>query len=266
MLLDTEGGAQEERFVGGSALLADGLAEQLADRVGRLVLDSPVRRIDYGSDGVRVTADGCIARGERAIIAIPPLLAGRIEYEPALPALREQLTQRMPQGSYIKCMAVYDKPFWREEGLTGEALYDEGPVNLTFDNTPPEGAPGVLLGFICGDDARKWIDADPGERGQAVIGCFTRLFGQRAAVPRRYIEKNWATERWTGGCPTSFFPPGGWTSYGPALRTPVGPIHWAGTETARQWTGYMEGALESAERAAAEVLTAGTRAEAAVPA
>jgi monoamine oxidase len=162
-------------------------------------------------------------------------------------------------------MAVYDEPFWRDDGLTGEAVYDEGPVQLTFDNSPPDGKPGVLVGFIGGADARKWLDADAGERGQAVIGCFTRLFGQRAAVPRRYIEKNWSAERWTGGCPTSYFPPGAWTSYGPSLRAPVGPIHWAGTETAREWTGYMEGALESAERAAAEVLTAGTRKRAPIP-
>ena len=130
-----------------------------------------------------VRADGAEVRARRAIVAIAPTLAGRLAYDPPLPGFRDQLTQRMPLGTVAKCMAVYDEPFWRADGLSGEGTSDVGPVRLTFDNSPPDGSPGVLLGFLEGRHARQLGRLPADERRAAVMDCFARLFGPRAARP-----------------------------------------------------------------------------------
>jgi monoamine oxidase len=253
-LLDTGGGAQQDRFVGGSQLVPLRLAERLGEDV---VHGAPVRRIEHGADGVTLHADGdTTLRARRAIVAIAPTLAGRLVYDPPLSGQRDQLTQRMPLGTVAKCMAVYDEPFWRADGLSGQGTSDTGPVKLTFDNSPPGGRPGVLLGFLEGRQARAAGLLSPADRRAAVIGCFTRLFGPRAAKPQRYVERLWAEEEFSRGCYGCHLPTGAWTGYGEALRAPVGPLHWAGAEVAEVWSGYMDGAVRSGESAAREVLAA----------
>jgi monoamine oxidase len=251
-LVGTDGGAQQNRFHGGSQRLALAMAEQLGPE--RMRLGAPVRLIEHGEDGVRVQADEVVVSARRAIVAIPPTLAGRIAYDPPLPALRDQLTQRMPQGTVIKTMAVYGEPFWRDEGLSGQATSDTGPARVVFDNSPPDGSPGVLLGFLEGLLARQWGARPAEERRAAVLAGHARLFGERAAKPERFIERVWADEEWTRGCYGCMMTTGGWTEYGRALRTPIGSLHWAGAETATVWNGYMDGAVSSGERAAEEVL------------
>jgi monoamine oxidase len=236
--------------VGGAQPISAAAARALGRRV---VLRSPVRRIVQERRRVRVESDRLAVQARRVIVALPPTLAGRIEYRPGLPALRDQLTQRVPMGSVIKIHAVYDAPFWRDEGLTGQATSDTGPVKITFDNSPPDGSPGVLLGFIEGQEARAWGRRPAGERRQAVLGSFARYFGPRASSPRDYVEMNWGEERWSRGCYVGYTPPGVLLDFGSALREPVGRVHWAGTETATVWNGYMDGAVQSGQRAAAEV-------------
>jgi monoamine oxidase len=252
-LLDTEGGAQQDRLVGGSQLLAAGLAERLG---GRVVLGSPVRRLDSRSGGLRLFADGLEVTARRAIVAVPPPLCTAIEFDPPLPPARSRLAQRMPHGWLIKCTAVYDEPFWRADGLSGEAVSDSGPATLAFDNSPPGGSPGALVGFVGGADARRFSRRPASERRQATLAGFARVFGPRAKAAERYLEQDWASERWSGGGPVCNFATGGWTTSGPALREPCGPIHWAGAETATVWCGYMDGAVRSGERAAREVVEA----------
>ena len=249
-LWDTEGGAQDSRVIGGSQLISIRMAEELGDRV---VLDAPVRRIVHSSDKVTVHSDEIEVEARRAIVALPPTLTCRIAYDPPMPALRDQLTQRIPQGAVIKCMAMYERPFWRDQGLTGQATSIEGPVKLTFDNSPPDGSPGVLLGFLEGTQARTLGAWQPERRREAVIECFTRLFGREAQSPLDYVDKSWADEEWTRGCYGCYMPTGAWTAYGPQLRDPVGPIHWAGAETATVWSGYMDGAVRSGDSAAEAV-------------
>jgi monoamine oxidase len=252
LLLDTSGGAQQDRFVGGSQLVPIRLAERLGADTVRL--DAPVRRIEHGAEGVVVHADGVIARGHRVIVALPPALTSRIAYDPPLPGRRDQLTQRMPQGSVMKCMAIYDEPFWRADGLSGQATSDTGPAKIVFDNSPPDGSPGVLLGFLEGERARTLGRLQAEERRRAVVEGLARIFGPRAARPERFVERSWAEEEWTRGCYGCYMTPGGWTGFGDALRAPIGPIHWAGAETATVWNGYMDGAVSSGERAAREAL------------
>ncbi len=247
-LLAVDRGAQQDRVVGGSVLVAEAMAAALGERV---VLGRPVRRIEHDSDGVRVIArDGSAYRGEAAVVTLPPTLAGRLEYDPPLPSWRDQLTQRMPAGSVIKAFAIYPEPFWRADGLNGQAASDTGPVKVTFDTSPPSGTPGVMMGFIEGKDARDWARRSAAERREAVIGCFVRYFGQAAARPERYVERDWMAEEFTRGCYGAHLPPGVWTSYGEAWRAPAGRLHWAGTECASRWNGYMEGAVRSGEATA----------------
>ncbi|MET0558761.1 MAG: FAD-dependent oxidoreductase [Solirubrobacterales bacterium] len=248
-LLGTGGGAQQDRFHGGSQRLALLMAEALGDAVR---LGVPVREIRQDDDGVSVGD----LRARHVIVAVPPTLAGRIAYDPPLPGMRDQLTQRMPQGTVIKTMAVYERPFWREEGLSGQAASEGGPARVVFDNSPPDGSPGVLLGFLEGRLARQWGARAAEERREAILAGHARLFGPRAARPERFIERIWSEEEWTRGCYGCLMTTGGWTEYGRALRRPVGRIHWAGAETATVWNGYMDGAVQSGERAAEEVVAA----------
>jgi len=247
----TAEGAQQDRFVGGSQLISIRVAGELGTSVA---LKAPVQRIVQNAKGVKVVAKGGRVSAKQVIVAVPPALAARIEYEPLLPALRDQFTQRAPMGSYAKVDAVYERPFWREEGLTGQTVSVNGPVRVTFDSTPNEGSPGVLLGFIGGTDARGWYGLSAEQRRQAVLDNLANYFGAQARNPLEYVENRWADERFSRGDPVAGLPPGVLLDFGTALRAPVGRIHWAGTETSDFWVGYMDGAVRSGERAAQEVL------------
>ena len=145
----------------------------------------------------------------------------QIDMEPALRG-RAQLIQRLPQGSAIKCQAVYPTPFWREEGLSGYVNADNGPIRLMYDNTPASGRPGVLLGFIEGHEARVWGARPAAARRAAVLDAFARFIDPRAGPPARFVGADWAQEPWTRGCYVGFTPPGVLLDYGPAIRRPVG--------------------------------------------
>jgi len=247
----TRGGAQMWRFHGGTELLAQKMARSLGKRV---VLRSPVTGIVQRDSRVTVHSERLDVRAKRVIVAIPPTLAGRIRYQPQMPPGRDQLTQRLPQGTLMKVAVVYDRPFWRDAGLNGPALSLNGPVNATFDDSPPDGKPGVVFGFIGGDEARHFMRMTKSQRRAAVIGNYTHYFGPKAAHPRDYLEANWTREEWSRGCPVAVPGPGILTAYGHLLRKPVGRIHWAGTETSTYWNGYMDGAVRSGQRAAKEIL------------
>jgi monoamine oxidase len=250
-LTETEGGAQQDRVVGGTQQLAAGLAALLGDRVR---LGVPVRHLRWSVDGVTVEADGTAVRARRAVVAVPPALAGRIAATPALPVHRDLLTQRTPAGAVVKVHLVYDTPFWRDAGLSGQCYSDRAGFSMTFDNTPHPAGVGVLVAFLEGDEALAAAGRGEGGVVADVRAGLGRLLGSRARNPRAVHVQDWAAEEWTRGCYGAHLPPGAWTQLGPALRQPVGPLHWAGAETATSWAGYMEGALGSGERAADEVL------------
>jgi len=130
-------------------------------------------------------------------------------------------------------------------------------VKVTFDNTPPSGAPGILVGFMEANDGRRWARRSVEERRAAANECFVRYFGPKAATPTEYLERDWMAEEFSRGCYGAHFTPGVWTAYGDALREPVGRIHWAGAECSPVWNGYMEGAVRSGETAADDVAALG---------
>jgi monoamine oxidase len=245
----TKGGAQERRFVGGSQLISQRVTQELD---GRVVLNAPVRRISQGATGTDVVTDSGTWRAQRVVVAVPPPLAARIVWEPALPAEHDQLLQRLPMGTLMKVEAVYDQPFWRP-GLTGMSLNLEGPVVTTFDNTPPEGSPGVLMGFLGGHHWRAVGRLPVAERRRQVLRNFATVVGDRALRPVEYLEHDWVRDPWAVGGPVAVAGPGTTVDFGSRVRRPVGRVHWAGTETSTYWNGYMDGAVRSGERAAAEV-------------
>lgn len=246
-------GAQETRLSEGYQEISKRLAQKLGDRV---ILNAPVKRIEQDDQGVTLSTDAGTVRCERAILALPPVLAGRIDYEPALPASRDMLTQRMPMGSVIKCVAMYETPFWRKAGYSGEAIADRGAVKLVFDDSSRDGTRGALVGFMMGKDAKQYSGKGMKARRDAAVESFVRLFGPQASSPIDYIDHDWPAERWSRGCYSAIMGPGVLSTHADALRAPVGRLHWAGTETARVWMGYMEGAVEAGERAADEVIGA----------
>lgn len=247
-LTAVEGGAQQTRLAGGTQQLSEAMAADLP-----VHLESAVRAIEQREAGVTVEAAGLVVDADYAVVAVPPALAGRIRYDPPLPAARDGLTQRAPMGSVIKCVAAYEEPFWRGRGLSGEVIDAEGPVGLIFDDSPAGGSSGALVGFFLGDDAREWAGAAERERREVVAERFAAYFGPEARDPEAYAEHAWANDPHSRGCYAGNPPPGTLTSYGEALREPVGRIHWAGTETATRWAGYMDGAISSGRRAAGEV-------------
>jgi monoamine oxidase len=249
-LLEIERGAQQDRFVTGAQSLSLGVAAELGPRV---CLAAPVSRIAQDDDGVTVTSARGAVRAARVIVAIPPVLAGRIDYDPLMPASRDQLTQRAPMGSTVKAIVTYDRPFWRERGLSGEAVAAGGPISVVFDNTSHDNAQPALLAFIVGRAARLWERRSEADRRRVLLAGLSRWFGPEADRPIEIVEQNWSSEPWTRGCPVGVVPPGVLTTFGTTLRQPVGRIHWAGTETATVWNGYLEGALEAGDRAAREV-------------
>ncbi len=238
---------------GGVPELANRLAAALGDAVH---LSAPVRRIAQHDGHVDVAADGVMVQARHVIVATPPVLSSRIDFEPALPAEHAHLLRRLVPGAVIRVLPVYDEPFWRADGLSGESASPRSAVQVSIDQTPRAGTPGVLSAYAFGPSAIDIAKLDPGERREVCLAALAERFGPQALEPVDYLEVDWSAEPWSLGGMMGVFAPGVLTSYGPALRAPVGRIHWASAERATEMHGLMEGAVRSGERAAAEVLAA----------
>ncbi|WP_116102587.1 flavin monoamine oxidase family protein [Amycolatopsis thermalba] len=254
-LMQTRDAAQDARFVAGAQAPALAAARRLG---GAVVLGTPVESVDQDGDRVLVhTARGTVHTG-RVVVATPPPATAAIRFRPGLPTARARWVQRSVMGDVAKVHAVYAEPFWRDEGLSGIAsLYGEDAVGVVFDNSPPDAGPGVLVGFVYGDRLRAWSTLDGAARRAAVLATLTRLFGPRAGEPVEYVEKIWPEDPWAQGGYAANPTPGAWIAHGSSgWRRPCGRIHWAGTETADRWNGYIDGAISSGVRAAGEILAA----------
>ena len=250
-LFSIEGGAQENMVEGGAASIARRVADDLGDAVR---LNAAVRTVTQTSDHVDVVADGVTVSARHAIIAVPPALAVEIDFDPGLGDDRLALYRQAVAGPESKTLIVYDEPFWRAEGFSGQSAEPNSAAEVTLDATPASGRPGVVASFTFGRVAERVDALDEAERRRAVIAALTSRFGQRAASPLEVIETPWWKEQWTRGCSMAHFPPGTLTRYGSLLREPFGRIHWAGTETSTTSHGSIDGAVRSGERASAEIL------------
>lgn len=252
LFAESEGGAQTVRFIGGTGEIPKRLAALISDHI---VLNVPVQTIEHSADSVTVHCrGGLVARARRVIVAISPTLAGRIMYDPPLPGIRDQLTQRMPNGSAMKAFFIYDEPFWRSDGLNGQLISDIGPARMSNDTCIPGDDHGVILLFLEGAQARTYGRLPEAERREALTAELVRHYGSAAAKPEFYIDGEWSDRQWTRGCYNANHGPYVWTTYGSALSAPIGVIHWASTDTATYWSAYMEGAVDAGERAAGAVI------------
>ncbi|XP_029565115.1 probable flavin-containing monoamine oxidase A isoform X3 [Salmo trutta] len=265
LLESTPGSAQEFRVKTldcTAALCPQGgtqqLSERLAQQIGResVRLGQAVTAIWQDAERAKVMTATHSYLCRAVIVTCPPHLAAKIHYQPALPIQREHLTQNMPVGHMMKFVITYQMAFWREKGFSGEIVARpsaECPLSVTFDGTSPSGS-AALVGFISGVQAYNWSSRELSERRDAVILSLVKYLGEEAASYIHYEEKDWALEEYSGGCPVNVMAPGMLTYYHPSLCMPCGRIHWAGTETATKWCGYMDGAIQSGQRAALEVL------------
>ena len=250
-LFSIENGAQENLVNGGAGSIAQRIADQLG---GSVRLNTAVRAIRQRDDGVLVAGDEIAVSARCAVVSVPPALALEIAFDPALPEDRKALYRNAIGGWETKTIAVYDEPFWRADGLSGQTAEPGSAAEVTLDAGPSSGSPGVLAGFTFGPVARRWATLDASVRRKAVLDALAFRFGPRAASPSEFIETSWWTEAWSRGCSMAHFTLGTLTRYGHLLREPFGRVHWAGTETATISHGAIDGAVRSGERVAAEVL------------
>ncbi|XP_008583930.1 PREDICTED: amine oxidase [flavin-containing] A [Galeopterus variegatus] len=250
-------GGQERKFVGGSGQVSERIMDLLGDRVK---LKHPVTCVDQSGDNVIIeTLNHELYECRYVISAIPPTLTAKIHFRPELPVERNQLIQRLPMGSVIKCMMYYKEAFWKKKDYCGCMIIEdeEAPISITLDDTKPDGSVPAIMGFILARKAEQFAKLHKEIRKRKICELFAKVLGsQEALQPVHYEEKNWCEEQYSGGCYTAYFPPGIMTQFGRVIRQPVGKIYFAGTETATQWSGYMDGAVQAGERAAREVLNA----------
>ena len=252
-VVNIKDGHQESRVVGGTQAILNRVQEQLGDAVR---LSSPVREVSQREDSVEIVSSGASVKARRVVVAVPLWLSERIWWDPPLPRDRAQLIQRVPTGEVWKFHFVYATPWWREEGLSAQSLDTKSHMPVTLDACGPSPPPGILFGVCGGHESRALAKMTPDARRQTLVSELVARFGPKAGQVEQYIEQDWTAEAWTRGGMITHFPPGVLTSFGHALRTAAGRIHWAGTETAVNFMGTFNGAIESGERAAQEVLAA----------
>jgi monoamine oxidase len=254
VLINMEGGAQQDRIVGGMQVIAEHMADEFRAQIR---LNSPVTKIENDESGVLVSFAEFTVRARRVILSIPPVLIPAIKFEPSLSANKLQLCQRIPMGTVIKCYAIYEEPFWRKSGFSGQVVTDEhSPFQTIFDNSEPHSSTGKLMAFSLANRARKLLAFNEMERKYFVLRELAGFFGEEALHPIHYIDQCWADEEWSRGCYAGMRMPGAWVGYKGALSRPEGYIHFAGTETSPIWNGYIEGAVLSGQRASREVINA----------
>jgi len=254
-LTGVKGGAQQDKFIGGAWQIPERMARDIQEHI---ILEAPVHYVIQGADHASVVTEKGTLDAKRVIMAVPPALAARITYNQPLPTRRDGLMQRMPMGSVIKIHVAYERAFWRKSGFSGMATSTSRPFNVVFDQTPPDSDMnedvGILVGFIDSQNAVEMSTLSEEQRRALVVADLTHYFGAEAATPLAYAENDWTADQWSRGCYVGTMAPGTMTTYGEALRAPCGRIHWAGTETATEWMGYLDGALQSGIRAAGEVV------------
>ena len=252
-LFSMEGGDQQDRVVGGMGGIADRMAAELDDAVR---LGSPVHEVRQRDGKVEVTGADVVVTAGKAIIAVPAPLTGRIRFDPPLPVDRAHLTHRMPIGAVTKVAMIYDDAWWRAEGLNGTSLDVDSPASLTLDGCAKSTPPGILSVIIAGPASREFNRLEAQQRRELVTNAMVNRFGPKARALAGYREHDWGAEDYSRGGYMAHMPPGALTGFGRALREPIGPIHWAGTETSTLSHGSFDGAIRSGMRAANEILAA----------
>lgn len=249
-MLNSKGGAQDSLIVEAAGTLPELIAADLGDVVRT---STPVTAIERDDDGATVTTPGGTIRARRVIVTVPPPRAQRIDHEPALPEARQQLEHHTFMGSVYKALAIYPKPFWRDHTQAGDMMFLDQPGFGLFDSSPP-GGPGHLCILVGGPDAESVDSMTADERRDHFLTRAAAHLGNGVLTPASWHEKSWHLDEHAGGGYLCLPELGAPVSDVPMASEPIGPIHWAGTETAADHPGYFDGAIESGQRAAREVI------------
>ncbi|MYR35115.1 NAD(P)-binding protein [Nocardiopsis alba] len=250
----------DRRVVGGMQSVSQTMAGALEE--GTVHLETPVRTIRWGGEGVsseeRVTvvSERVTVRARRVIVAVPPTLYSRISFEPALPWFQQQMHQHTSMGLVIKVHAVYERPFWRDKGLSGTGFGAEEPCQEVYDNTNHGDTRGTLVAFVSDEVADDLLRRPAEERRDTILRSLANYLGEEALEPDVYFESDFASEEWTRGAYAASYDLGGLHRYGAEQRSPVGPIGWACSDLAAEGYQHVDGALRQGRRAAEEALTA----------
>lgn len=251
-LISVRNGHQEFRIQGGPGRLVAALAA----RLNRPVLTgTPVDRVDSSGGGVSVFSSGRCFRARHVVLALAPMMANRIRFEPMLSPARDRLLQSMPQGRVVKVALLYKHPWWRLRGLSGQMMSDAAPLTYTIDNSPDNGM-GSLAGFVCTSHADRFCDLPPAVQRDELEAAIRRGFGADAPPAEHIHVEDWAANSWIRGSYGGYCPPGVLTKYGSSLRAGTPWLSWAGAETATTHVCQMEGAIQSGSRAADETAAA----------
>lgn len=250
-LLNIKEGAQQHRIDGGMQRLVEEMAKPFQNKIS---VNEPILTISWNGE-VKVSTPKGEYSAKKLILAVPPSVAQKIQFIPELPTRKKQVLERIPMGIAGKVLSVYEKPFWRSAGFSGQVVADDNtPFQTFFDVSPPDESYGVLLAFTLANRARDFFSLQDSEREALAISYFGQYFGAEAQKPLRYVDHNWVDEPWSMGCYAGIYGTGTWTNFQKSLAEPTGPIHWAGTETSDIWFGYIEGAVRAGERAASEII------------
>ena len=241
----------DRRVVGGMQSVSERLAQDLPE--GTVTLDSPVRSIVWGGDGVLAVSDRKTVRARRAVLAVPPNLYSRISFDPPLPWLQQQMHQHVSMGVVIKVHAVYETPFWRDKGLSGTGFGGDELCQEVYDNTNHGDSRGTLVAFVSDEQADAMFRLTPEERRERILESVSHYLGEEAKNPAVYFESDFVSEEWTRGAYANSFDLGGLSRYGAEQKRPVGPLHWACSDVAEEGYQHVDGALREGRRAAREV-------------
>jgi putrescine oxidase len=242
----------DKRVVGGMQQVSLLQAQELGDDV---VLDSPVRTINWGDGVQRVTVESerATVNARFVIMAVPPNLYSRVSFNPPLPRRQHQMHQHQSLGLVIKVHAVYSTPFWREDGLSGTGFGAGSLVQEVYDNTNHGDTRGTLVGFISDEKADAVFELGADERKRAVLESIAGFLGEKALEPEVYYESDWGSEEWTRGAYASSYDLGGLHRYGKDQHTPVGPIYWCSSDLAAEGYQHVDGAIRMGRLTAARI-------------
>ncbi|HMQ01067.1 MAG TPA: FAD-dependent oxidoreductase, partial [Cyclobacteriaceae bacterium] len=253
ILLSIEKGAQQHRLKGGMQNLAEQMAKAFAHQIK---YNHAVTKITQEKNKVIVAGERFSYEADKVILAVPPVLLADMAFHPPLPKDKIQVIEKIFMGNVGKVFGVYAKPFWRDKGFSGQVVADElGPFQTLFDLSPADGSCGILLAFCLAGRAEDFFSKSEAKRKEIATQYFQKYFGEEANQMLSYHDHTWRYETWSRGCFAGIYPPNTWTNHQNALAAVYGNIHWAGTETADVWYGYIEGAVRAGERAAKEILS-----------
>ena len=281
----------DRRVEGGMQSVSLKLAEELGEDV---ILDSPVRTLEWatpdestadplnhvpadvrngvendgGPGSVTAHSDRAVVRARYAVLAVPPNLYERISYVPPLPREQQIVHQHLSMGLVIKVHAVYETPFWREEGLSGTGFGGGRLVQEVYDNTNygenfaggqagQEDPFGTLVGFVSDVYAEQMWKLSPQERQHAILSAMADYLGPKTMEPIAFYLSDMAAEEWTRGAYATSYDLGGLSRWGHLQNQPTGPIHYACSDIAAEGYQHVDGAIRQGEIAAQRIIERG---------